>query len=268
MTDTSLHRIDSGQTDPERRRELAHAALAEVLASNRVALVAQDIVGPGLDESRRWVEVLARPQVGKLAVDPTDVVRAAEEAGHGLAFDEIVLAQTMRWMRSLPAIARVSINITHEALASPRLSSVVLSLADRHQIDPARICLELSELYTPRNLFSARRELERLHRKGVEIALDDVGGGHANLRLCSGGLVTIMKIDRQVVWDAVDLVGDLRLLHGLIAMARRLSLETVVEGVETPATIDALRELGPVFLQGYALATPKRVPLEPVGQGA
>src|SRR5262245_41012878 len=111
--------------------DCAKAALSEILRTRHVPLVAQDLAGPGLTEERRWVEMMIRPLAGKEQVDPTAIVHLAEEAGHGLALDEVVLAQALRWVSLQRSIHRVAINLTHETLASPKLSGFVLSLLDR-----------------------------------------------------------------------------------------------------------------------------------------
>jgi EAL domain-containing protein (putative c-di-GMP-specific phosphodiesterase class I) len=98
---------------------------------------------------------------------------------------------------------------------------------------------------------SAGSALADLRALGVGVALDDFGTGYSSLTLLRELPVTQVKIDRSFVANlGAEHRGDLFITESVIDLARRLGLETVAEGVETPDQLAVLRRLGCDCAQG------------------
>ena len=103
---------------------------------------------------------------------------------------------------------------------------------------------------------NSSRMLDKLHKAGFRISIDDFGTGFSSLSYLKRFPVTELKIDRSFV-DGLDLgAEDQSITKAIIAMARELGLDTVAEGVETEAQHETLRKLGCHIGQGYWYAKP------------
>ena len=100
---------------------------------------------------------------------------------------------------------------------------------------------------------------EHLHFKGVQLAIDDFGTGNTSLSWLEKLRPDVLKIDRSftssVGIDSVNAtVTDI-----IIALANRLHIITVAEGVETLEQESYLRSHGVDVLQGFYYARPMPV---------
>ena len=95
-----------------------------------------------------------------------------------------------------------------------------------------------------------------LQQQGASLALDDFGTGFSSLSHLRRFSLQKLKIDRSFVNGLGSAQEDEWLVGGVIALARRLNIQTVAEGVETQQQLDILRDEGCDFVQGYLLERP------------
>ena len=70
--------------------------------------------------------------------------------------------------------------------------------------------------------------------------------------------VKVLKIDRSFVTGLPHDKGDRAIVEATVTMAKHLGLQVVVEGVETDAHFEFLKELNIDYIQGYWYARPMR----------
>ena len=107
------------------------------------------------------------------------------------------------------------------------------------------------------DLASAGAVLRELAALGVVLALDDFGAGYSSLSHAQALPVDILKVDRSFV--AASASGDSRAvatIAAVCALASRLEVDVVAEGVEDLSQIAELQALGCAYGQGNALALP------------
>lgn len=98
-----------------------------------------------------------------------------------------------------------------------------------------------------------------MHRLGFACSLDDFGSGYSSLGLLMEFDVDAIKLDRRFFKD----MGNAKmrdLIASLLELARKIGVQTVAEGIETPEQLALLRELGCDLIQGYIYAKPLPVP--------
>ncbi len=106
------------------------------------------------------------------------------------------------------------------------------------------------------DLERSRLALEELRALGVRLSLDDYGTGYCSLSYLRNLALHEIEIDRSFVTELRPGSTDETIVASTVWMAQRMGLRTVAEGVENPAALELLRELGCDVAQGYLLARP------------
>ena len=91
---------------------------------------------------------------------------------------------------------------------------------------------------------------------GVRLAIDDFGTGRSSLAYLKRLPVDYLKIDRSFVERLGEDPKGVEIVAGTLALARALSLRTIAEGVETPAQLERLKEMGCDLAQGHLFSEP------------
>jgi len=120
----------------------------------------------------------------------------------------------------------------------------------------SRLHLELPETAVIGDEMLAAALLDKLHRTGVKVWLDDFGTGFSGLSHLRQVPVDGVKIDKSFVADMQRDPDDLALTTAIIAMAHALGITVVAEGIEQEVQFDLLCQRGCDLGQGYWLIHP------------
>lgn len=166
--------------------------------------------------------------------------------------------------------ARLSINFLPNAVYSP-LACIQLSLetARRTGFPPERLIFEFTENEEMADTDHVRGIIEAYRELGFATAIDDFGAGHAGLSLLARFQTDFLKLDMGLIRGIDSSQRRKLIVESVVRLARSLGMETIAEGIETPAESDALRAIGVRYLQGYLFGRPalRKLPwTEPVGQ--
>ena len=231
--------------------------LRQALAEDALHLVFQPVVDI---RTRRVVavEALARwrhPERGD--VPPTVFVAAAERAGDVADLTRWALRTACRHARSWPETLTVGLNISAAQLNDEGVVDDVRTALHDAGLHPGRVVLEVTETFAVQDLPRARETLQQLSDLGVRLALDDFGTGYSSLTHAQTLPFDVLKIDRSFV--AAAATGDRgarATISAIAALAERLAVEVVAEGVEDLAQLPDLLALGCQQAQGFALSRP------------
>jgi diguanylate cyclase (GGDEF)-like protein/PAS domain S-box-containing protein len=208
------------------------------------------------------VEALLRwnhPQDGMLA--PNRFLAVLEATGLILPVGDWALNQVVedcgRWFRmGLPPV-RVAVNVSAVQLRQSGFVANVLRHCRPLQAYPGfGLDLEITESMLLQDLEGANRTLTELRSAGVRIALDDFGTGFSALGLLPKLPVDLLKIDKSFVGGLPDDTPSVVLVDTVLRLASAFSLVTVVEGIETPAQLRAVRAMRCDMWQGYLHSRP------------
>ncbi|WP_432521806.1 putative bifunctional diguanylate cyclase/phosphodiesterase [Kineococcus sp. SYSU DK006] len=164
------------------------------------------------------------------------------------------LRQAATW-RAQGLCTSMAVNVSAVSLDEGLLGVVEEALA-LARWKPQDLVLEITETAVIADPAGARRTVARLRERGVRVAVDDFGAGSTSLGHLRGLAVHELKIDRQFVAELAAHPEDEVIVSTVIALAHRLGLVVVAEGVETVAAADRLCALGCDELQGYFFARP------------
>jgi diguanylate cyclase (GGDEF)-like protein len=202
------------------------------------------------------MEALLRWQCMELGeVPPDDFIPVAEETGLIIPIGEWILEQACRqnkaWRdQGLPPV-KVSVNVSARQLRLKGLTEVVKQVVGRSGLDPAGLVLEITESTIMDNVERALQTLGDVHALGVGISIDDFGVGYSSLGALKRFTVDCLKIDRAFVGDITTDNDDFEIVSAVTAMAHKLNMRVVAEGVASQAQADLVREIGCDEVQGF-----------------
>ncbi len=155
-----------------------------------------------------------------------------------------------------PERLRLSVNLASRDLASPTFyDSVERTLRDTG-IEPALLELEITDRVVLDKGGPAKDNIDRLRRLGVRFTIDDFGQGNSSLDRIGSFPVSTLKIDQSFVQVLGPSDEENSLVSAIIAMASRLGLSCVAEGVETLLQSRVLLQRGCTTAQGYYFSPP------------
>jgi diguanylate cyclase (GGDEF)-like protein/PAS domain S-box-containing protein len=239
------------------RAEALRADLEDALHSERLRLVYQPIVDLALHRTTS-VEALLRwrhPVYGD--VSPAEFIPLAEESSLISEIGRWVLTAATTTAAGLPHHHDlcVAVNVSARHVRSGELVDDVLTALESSGLPAARLILEITEsvLLGDEHVVA---DLELLRRLGVRIAIDDFGTGWSSLAYLVGLPIDVLKMDRQFLADVENDPQRRALCSSVLHLGNSLGLAVVVEGVETQAELQLLRDMGHRFIQGYLMSRP------------
>ena len=140
----------------------------------------------------------------------------------------------------------------------PRIGDVLVALDIMSELElPShRIKLEVTETAAVVSSASLSMNMNALHDAGIMFALDDYGTGFSNAISLIEYPYSTIKIDKSVVWAAMENDDAKKVLAHTVSMLKDLNMSIVAEGVETYEQTEELISMGVDYLQGYYYSRP------------
>jgi EAL domain-containing protein (putative c-di-GMP-specific phosphodiesterase class I) len=211
----------------------------------------QPIVVAG-KRTRFGYEALLR-STDKVLPHPGAILDAAERLERVTMLGRAVRAQAAKVIASTP-IERglVFINLHLHDLFDKQLTSPFAPLSKL----ASRVVLEITERTSLEGQIDLRYRVAELRELGFQIAIDDLGGGHARMGTFSPLDTDFVKLDMALVRDVEKHQLKQRLIRSVTQLCREQGTQVIGEGVETEAEAEVLVDLGCDLLQGYLIARP------------
>ncbi len=164
--------------------------------------------------------------------------------------------QTLAGWRAdaLPEL-RLAVNLSLRQLEQPDLAPLIQRVLRETGLEPDALEIEITES-TLLNADGSHRAVDQLRRLGVRLAIDRFGTGYSSLAYLHRLSVKSLKIDRSFIQDLATDPDNALITATLITLARQLGIETVGQGIETPAQWRHLTEQGCDRLQGFLIGRP------------
>lgn len=151
---------------------------------------------------------------------------------------------------------RMSVNLSGLLLKDDTIMDVIINAITYAKMEPAGLIVEITEDTLLEDLQGSLKALNTLQSMGIRIALDDFGTGQSSLNHLRQSPIDIVKIDKDFVRDIPSDRQDSELVDAIIAMAHKLHIKVVAEGVETRQQLDFLRWHKCDAIQGYLFSPP------------
>jgi diguanylate cyclase (GGDEF)-like protein/PAS domain S-box-containing protein len=256
----TLRFFDPGMQAAVDRQAALAAALRTGIARRQFVLYCQPQFGH--DGSLVGAEAFVRWQrgVGEL-VSPGEFIGAAESGGLIAALGMDILEQgchaLARWAHApgLRAL-KLAINVSVHQLRDPDFPHALAAVLAATGAPADHLTLELTESVFARNPADLVIRMQQLRGLGVQFALDDFGTGFSSLAYLARFPLAALKIDRSFVQDVDHDPNASSIVEAIIALARKLHLATIAEGVELDEQQAFLTAHGCDVMQGYLLGRP------------
>lgn len=238
-------------------RQRLKADLRAAVDSHSITVVYQPMFTPD-GRSLQCCEALARwhhPEKGGIA--PNIFIQIAEEMGIVTSITWQVLRKACIDCRGWPEAIGVSVNLSVHDLRHEDLANTVETILEETGLAPSRLHLEVTESSLIEELSAARAVLDRLRGLGITISIDDFGTGFSSLSYLDTLPVDVVKIDRSFVRNIGQDQRRLKLLRGMVSLARGLDIGIVIEGVETREQLALIKKYNCAdLIQGYVFSMP------------
>ena len=211
----------------------------------------------GMEALVRW----RHPERGELA--PASFLATAEQCELIHDLGRFVLATACAQAATWAQVARrsggepwfVSVNLAGSEVADPQLVNRVRRALATSGLDPALLCVEITESVLVDDRARTGAQLEHLKELGVCIAVDDFGTGYSSLSYLRDFPIDLVKFDRSFVaglheGKAAAMAG------GLVQLCHALGFRTVAEGIEQQEQGACMADLDCDLAQGFHFARP------------
>jgi diguanylate cyclase len=193
---------------------------------------------------------------------PIAFIEVVEELGFMAAIDTqnrtLACKQIAQWRNDhlINEQFVLAVNASEQLLQQERLCHDIQHDLQNEGLPGSCLTIEVTESVLVSDFDKTSRLLEQLKPLGIKIALDDFGIGYSSMAYLKWLPASILKVDRSFVQNVPENEADSRILKAMIAMAKSLDLEVIVEGIETIAQAKICRELGADMLQGFLFSKP------------
>lgn len=235
---------------------LSHEHIANLLNQDnlilcyqpKIDIVSQSIVG---------FEALSRLCIqGDGFIYPDRFIPLINKAGLNCQFSELVLEQALTQWALCPQLQQfsLSVNISAEDLLSEAFVNYVID--KKHHLPNIRLILELTESQETIDQDLALRSIAKLIINDISISLDDFGKSYSTFERLDNIPFDEIKIDKDFISDMDRNPKHLAIVESTIALAKKLKVKVVAEGVETLSVLKLLKSLGCEVAQGYYFSPP------------
>ncbi len=208
----------------------------------------------GVEAFLRW----QHPERGM--VSASQFIQLAEESGLIIRLGEMALRQACIQIQALERAGfedlRISVNMSTRQVTDPRFIEMFRQVITETGVEPKRLELDLPSALLNEDIEVLQHLLGALHDIGVYLILDNFGAGSCSLAAMQQLPLDAVKIDQVFIRDIPYNASSTDVTSAVIALAHKLHLTVVAEGVETPQQLSFLRSAGCAQAQGNLFSYP------------
>lgn len=199
-------------------------------------------------------EALLRWQSKFTHISPQKLVDIVENSGQMTELFNWTLNTALRQCIEWPSQhgqQMVAVNMSATCLDILDIADIIESALNLWSVDPARLCLEVTESAVQKDVDQGFSLLNKMHDLGVKISIDDFGTGYSSIEYFKHIPAQELKIDKSFVMNMSQNETDLEIIKLILDWGRRFNMEVVAEGVESKSDLLSLQQLGCDYAQGY-----------------
>ncbi|ADH84933.1 putative bifunctional diguanylate cyclase/phosphodiesterase [Desulfurivibrio alkaliphilus] len=216
-------------------------------------------------------EVLMRiPADDGSMIAASDFIQAAGRIGLLHKLDHLLMEKTFAVVAKQNYQGRLFINLSPKSFIFPEFFPKIQKLSQEYNIDPHRVIFEVTERDTIRNVAMLKKFVTMMKAEGYRFAVDDFGSGYSSFKYLKLFPIDFLKIEGDFIRNILDDRDYMAYTKSIVTLARELGIKTVAEYVEDEKIINACRDLGVDYGQGYYIGRPaigfSKLPARPADQ--
>jgi diguanylate cyclase (GGDEF)-like protein len=227
----------------------------EGLSNNEFYLHYQPICN--LDGIPVSCEVLSRWKHKGTAISPFEFIPILENRGMIAKFTYKIIDDVFEILSKMDNISCVSINLSVYQFYEENLVEFLSEKCKKFPNNSHQISFEITEsIFTkdPEMIFA---KLQAIKEMGYKIYIDDFGTGYSSFEYIRKYPVDVLKIDKVFVDEIVNDLKQYKLLQGMVALAKSLDIDVIIEGVETSEQFELIKKIDKnIKIQGYYFYKP------------
>ena len=192
-------------------------------------------------------------------IPPTDFIPIIENNGYIIRLDYYVWETTCQFLQRMKKQGidlTLSVNVSRLNFYRPHFVELMLSLAQKYDIEPSHFQLEITESVYSKDseyIYSIIRELQN---NGFTILMDDFGSGYSSLNMLKDAPLDIIKLDMNFLGSTTKTKRSRLIIETVINLTHSLNMPAIVEGVETAEQVTFLKSIQAHYIQGYYFSKP------------
>ena len=218
---------------------------------------------PQFDSKRklRGFEALARMSDDDGSpISPDVFIPIAEKAGIIDRIDKRVYGLAASFLSKLirerQSDAVLCVNVSGRHLVKTNFAEGLKNVFDKACLPLDRLELEIAESVLMDSSEKALERVKQVKALGVRVAVDDFGSGGLSLNRLSKFPVDAIKIDKPFIDTIEESESAKKYAAAIVSAGHILDLQIVAEGVEKPEQVEALKEAGCDYIQGFVWGKP------------
>ena len=150
----------------------------------------------------------------------------------------------------------LSVNLSVLQIKDKGFVDKVSHILQQTGFDPHRLELEITETTIIQNIDIILENLKKLKEMNINIAIDDFGTGYSSLTSLKKLPINTLKIDQSFICNITTNEDDATIVSIMIAMAQKMNIKVIAEGVETEEQLNLLKDFQCHEIQGYLFSHP------------
>lgn len=188
---------------------------------------------------------------------PNEFIPIIEENGFVKRVDYYIWEEACRFIKRCEKAGitpcPVSVNMSRIHLRDDECIKVLSGLIADYEIQKEFLELEITETADDQQVSMKALQLKE---EGYTLLMDDFGSGYSSLNILLETPFDVIKLDKKFIENMIISDKGRLILEQVVAMADKLRLGLLAEGVETKEQIELLQNIGCDQVQGYYYAKP------------
>ena len=151
---------------------------------------------------------------------------------------------------------KFSVNLSPVEFCDPDFLERITGFLETTDFSPSNLQFEIFEGAFSHNSTGVNGKLDTLKKLGISVAIDDFGISASSLSILKRLHANVLKIGREFLYDIPNDQSDVEIVSALVAMAHKLGLKVVAEGIERREQLEMIARSGCDFAQGNLFSKP------------
>lgn len=250
----------SSMQDKIQKRMNIVQALREAIKNKEFILYYQPIMHLSTGEVHKAEALIRWKKSDGTMVSPVEFIPVAEETGCitqiGAWVFEEAIQQAKLWRDSYSPDFQISVNKSPVQFRNEAEQSLLVKLMQTSNLPYEAIVVEITEGILMEQTAGVQNKLLEFEEKGIAVSLDDFGTGYSSLSYLKKYDIDYLKIDQSFIRNVTNDYNDQVLCEAIVAMAHKMGILVIAEGVETEKQRDYLRSIECDYIQGYLISRP------------